>query len=197
MDSRAQYRVLGLVLLLGGGTAFHLYFGNPRRVELAEMAERVEQAERAIALSELPAGDLDAIQESLVLGERQLAVLKRLVPREGEVAAIYEAIAAETQSLGLELVHALPADPVADSTGYFVRQRWALQVEGAYHDVGTLLTRIAGFARIVRPEVEEIAPSRITNSGQQLVHARFSLETFVLPPEGGTSPEDSTSPEEG
>lgn len=190
-DPRAQYRVLGLVLLLGCGTAFHLYFSNPRKARLAELAERVERAERANALAELGDGNLDAIQEDLVLGERQLAVLKRLVPREGEVEAIYEAIAAETQSLGLELVHALPADPVADSTGYFVRQQWALEVEGAYHDVGTLLTRIAGFSRIVRPEVDEIVPSRITNSGRQLVHARFSLETFVLPPE------DSASPEEG
>jgi len=189
-DSRAQYRMLGLVLLLGGGTAFHLHFGNPRRVELGELADRVERAERVNALAELPAGKLDAIHESLVLGERQLAALKRLVPREGEVEAIYEAIAAETQSLGLDLVHALPADPVADSTGYFVRQQWALQVEGAYHDVGTLLTRIAGFARIVRPEVDEIVPSRITNSGRQLVHARFSLETFVLPPEDDASPEE-------
>ena len=189
-DSRAQYRMLGLVLLLGGGTAFHLHFGNPRRVELGVLADRVERAERVNALAEPPAGNLDAIHESLVLGERQLAALKRLVPREGEVEAIYEAIAAETQSLGLELVHALPADPVADSTGYFVRQQWALQVEGAYHDVGTLLTRIAGFARIVRPEVDEIVPSRITNSGRQLVHARFSLETFVLPPEDDASPEE-------
>jgi len=189
-DSRAQYRMLGLVLLLACGTAFHLHFANPRGMELAELAERVERAERVNALAELPT-DLDAIHESLVLGERQLAALKRLVPREGEVEVIYEAIAAETESLGLELVHALPADPVADSTGYFVRQRWALQVEGAYHDVGTLLTRIAGFARIVRPEVDEIVPSRITSSGRQLVHARFSLETFVLPPE------DSASPEEG
>lgn len=182
--------MLGFVLLLGCAAAFHLRFANPRRVELAELAERVERAERVNALAELPAGNLDAIHASLVLGERQLAALKRLVPREGEVEAIYEAIAAETESLGLELVHALPADPVADSTGYFVRQRWALQVEGAYHDVGTLLTRIAGFARIVRPEVDEIVPSRITDSGRQLVHARFSLETFVLPPEDRASPEE-------
>lgn len=190
-DSRAQYRMLGFVLLLGSGTAFHLHFANPRSVELAELAERVERAERVNALAEPPARNLDAIREDLVISERQLAALKRLVPREGEVEAIYEAIAAETESLGLELVRALPADPVTDSTGYFVRQQWALQVEGAYHDVGTLLTRIAGFARIVRPEVDEIVPSRITNAGRQLVHARFSLETFVLPPE------DSASPEEG
>ncbi len=188
-EPRAQYRALGLVLLLGCGTAFHLHFWNPRRVELAGLAERVERTERANALAELGDGNPDEIHEGLVLGERQLAALKRLVPREGEVEAIYEAIAAETQSLGLELVRALPADPVADSTGYFVRQQWALQVEGAYHDVGQFLTRVAGFARIVRPEVDEIVPSRITDSGRQLVHARFSLETFVLPPEDAASPE--------
>ena len=170
--------------------AFHLHFWNPRRVELAGLAERVERTERANALAELGGGNLDEIHQGLVLGERQLAALKRLVPREGEVEAIYEAIAAETQSLGLELVRALPADPVADSTGYFVRQQWALQVEGAYHDVGQFLTRVAGFARIVRPEVDEIVPSRITDSGRQLVHARFNLETFVLPPEDAASPED-------
>ena len=188
-EPRSQYRALGLVLLLGCGTAFQLHFWNPRRAELAGLAERVERTERANALAELGDGNLDEIHEGLVLGERQLAALKRLVPREGEVEALYEAIAAETQSLGLELVRALPADPVADSTGYFVRQQWALQVEGAYHDVGQFLTRVAGFARIVRPEVDEIVPSRITDSGRQLVHARFSLETFVLPPEDAASPE--------
>ncbi|MXW67531.1 MAG: type 4a pilus biogenesis protein PilO [Gemmatimonadales bacterium] len=188
-DPRAQYRVLGLILLLGCGTAFQLRFWNPRKAELAALAERVERAERVNAIAELGDGTLDAMREDLALGERQLAELQRLVPREGEVEAIYEAIAAETQSLGLELVHALPADPVADSTGYFVRQQWALQVEGAYHDVGTLLTRIAGFARLVRPEVDEIVPSRIADSGRQLVHVRFSLETFVLPPEDIPSPE--------
>ncbi|MDE2663176.1 MAG: type 4a pilus biogenesis protein PilO [Gemmatimonadota bacterium] len=189
-DFRARYRVLGLVLLLGLGTAFQLRFWNPRKVELAALAERVERAERANALAGPGDGSLAAMREDLVLGERQLAELKRLVPREGDVEAIYEAIAAETESLGLELVHALPADPVADSTEYFLRQRWALQVEGAYHDVGTLLTRIAGFARLVRPEVDEILPSRIADSGRQLVHARFSLETFVLPPEDYVSPEE-------
>jgi len=188
-DPRAQYRVLGLVLLLGCGTAFQLRFWNPRKVELVALTERVERAERANAIAELDDGNLDAMREELLLGERQLAELQRLVPREGEVEAIYEAIAAETQSLGLELVQALPADPVADSTGYFVRQQWTLQVEGAYHDVGTLLTRIAGFARLVRPEVHEIVPSRIADSGRQLVHARFGLETFVLPPEDSALPE--------
>ena len=183
-DVGARHRLLALFLLLGFGVVFYLHVWNPRRMELTALARRVEQAERANALAETRPGDLEALREDLTLGERQFAMLERLVPGEGEVAAIYEAIAAETQSLGLELVHAVPADPVPDSAGYFLRQHWAMQVEGEYHDVGQFLTRVAGFPRIVRPRVEEIVPARITNSGRQLVLARFSLETFVLAPEG-------------
>ena len=187
-DARDRLRLLTLVLLLGFGVAFHLYLWSPRRTELVELEQHVRRTEEANALAEARAGDLDRIQEELELGERQFAVLQRLVPNESEVAAIYEAIASETQSLGLELLHVIPGDPAPDSAGYFLRQQWALQVEGGYHDIGRFLTSVAGFARIVRPEVEEILPTRVTNSGHQLVQARFRLETFVLPPgEGGAS----------
>ena len=182
-DAGARHRLLALLLLLGFGVVFYLYIWNPRRIELTALAQRVEQAERANALAETRPGDLETLREDLALGERQFAMLERLVPGEGDVAAIYEAIAAETQSLGLELVHAIPADPAPDSAGYFLRQHWAMQVEGEYHDVGQFLTRVAGFPRIIRPRVEEIVPARMTNSGRQLVLARFSLETFVLAPE--------------
>ena len=191
-DDAGRHELLALVLLLGFGAVFYLYMWNPRRLELAELAQRVEHAERANVLAETRPGDLEALREDLALGERQFRMLERLVPNDGEVAAIYEAIATETQSLGLELVNAIPAEPVPDSAGYFLRQLWAMQVEGEYHDVGQLLTRVAGFPRIVRPRVEEIMPSRVTNSGRQLVLARLNLETFVLaseglvPPEGGS-----------
>ena len=186
--SRDQLRLLALVLLLGLGVAFHLYLWNPRRIELVELEQRVRRTEEANAQAEARTGDPDRIREELELAERQFAVLQRLVPSESEVAAIYEAIASETQSLGLELLHVIPGDPAPDSAGYFLRQQWAMQVEGGYHDIARFLTNVAGFPRIVRPEVEEILPARVADSGRQLVQARFRLETFVLPPgEGGPS----------
>lgn len=186
--SRDQGRLLALIGLLGFGTVFHLYLWSPRRTELLELEQRVRQTEEANARADTRTGETDRVREELELGERQFEILQRLVPAEGEVAAIYEAIASEAQSLGLELLHVLPGDPAPDSIGYFMRQHWAMQVEGGYHDVGRFLARVAAFARIVRPEVEEILPTRLTNSGRQLVHARFRLETYVLPP-GGTASE--------
>lgn len=183
-DPRNQYRMLGVIAAIALGAVFYLYIWSPKRQELVELEERIEQVERANELAEARVENLDAVREELELGERQFAMLQRLVPGESEVPAIYEAIASESQSLGLDLVNVTPAEPVTDSAGYFMRQNWSMQVEGEYHDVGEFLTRVASFSRIVRPDVEEIRPSRETNSGRQLVNARFSLETFVLPPGG-------------
>lgn len=183
-DPRDQYRLLGVIAAIALGGLFYMQVWSPKRQELAELEERIEQVETANELAEARMENLDAVREELELGERQFAMLQRLVPAEGEVPAIYEAIASESQSLGLELINVTPAEPIADSAGYFMRQNWSMQVEGEYHDVGEFLTRVASFSRIVRPDVEEIRPSRETNSGRQLVTARFSLETFVLPPGG-------------
>lgn len=188
-DPRDQYRMLGIILFLALGAGFYLYIWSPKGIELAELEQRVEQIEQANTLAQARTQNLDAIRAELELGERQFAMLERLVPDEGEVPAIYEAIASETQSLGLELINVTPSEPMADSAGYFLRQNWAIQVEGEYHDVAQFLTRVAGFTRIVRPDVEEIRPARITNSGRQLVMARFRLETFVLPTTGSSAPE--------
>ncbi|MDH3734484.1 MAG: type 4a pilus biogenesis protein PilO [Gemmatimonadota bacterium] len=185
-DPKDQYRILALIALVAVGALGYLYVLSPRADSLTELEERIDLVERANELAEARMANLDAVREELELGERQFAMLERLVPAEGEVPAIYEAIAAESQSLGLDLVNVTPAEPTPDSAGYFMRQNWSMQVEGEYHDVGEFLARVASFTRIVRPEVEEIRPSRSTNSGRQYVSARFQLETFVLPPGGST-----------
>ena len=189
-DPKNQYQLLGMILIVALGGLYYLYFHRPKGDDLLELEARVAQVEQQNELAEARMQNLDAVRQELELGERQFAMLERLVPAESEVPAIYEAIASESQSLGLELLSVTPAQPSADTTGYFMRQNWRMEVEGEYHDVGEFLARVASFSRIVRPEVEEIRPTRETNSGRQLVSAKFELETFVLPPnarrEGGT-----------
>jgi Tfp pilus assembly protein PilO len=68
-----------------------------------------------------------------------------------------------------------------------------MEVEGQYHDIGAFLSRVASFDRIVRPAITEITPAGETNSGRQLVRAKFGLETFVLPPEGVVTEEVGTT----
>ena len=184
-DPKNQYRLLGTILIVALGGLYYLYFHQPKGEDLLELEARVEQVEQQNELAETRMQNLDAVRQELELGERQFAMLERLIPAESEVPAIYEAIASESQALGLELLSVTPAQPSADTTGYFMRQNWQMEVEGEYHDVGEFLARVASFSRIVRPEVQEIKPTRETNSGRQLVSATFELETFVLPPKVG------------
>ncbi len=180
-DPRNQYRLLGIILTIAVGSLWYFYLFRPQTVGLLELEDRIGEIEFQNETAEARMENLEAVRRELQLGERQYAMLERLVPTRGEVPAIYEAIASESQSLGLELTSVVPTLPQPDSTGSFLLQNWEMEVEGEYHDVGAFLARVASFDRIVRPEVEEIRPSRETNAGRQLVSARFDLETFVLP----------------
>lgn len=192
-NPRDQYRVLGMIVLLCGGVLWYFYLHQPRDLDLLEMSQRVDEIQFQNEVAESRMENLDAVRRELALGERQFAMLERLVPSRGEVPAIYEAIASESQALGLELVNVVPFAPQADTTGYFLRQNWQMEVEGEYHDIGQFLARVASFDRIIRPDVDEIKPAEQTNSGRQLVSATFDLETFVLPQGGSRMEADDGS----
>lgn len=194
-EPRDQYKMLGIIVVLAVGALLFLYVYRPRNAELAELETRVEEIEAANEAAEARTGDLEAVRRSLELGERQFAALERLVPARSEVPAIYEEIASESQALGLDLVNVVPAEALPDPDGYFLRQNWEMEVEGEYHDIGEFLTRVASLPRIVRPDVEEIRPTEQTQSGRQLVAARFGLQTFVLPPKGAQAPPEEESDE--
>jgi type IV pilus assembly protein PilO len=181
-DPRDQYRMLGAILIVALGAVYWLYIHRPKGEDLMDMRDRVAQIEHQNRLAESRMENLEAVRRELELAERQFAVLERLVPSREEVPDLYEAIASESQTVGLELVNVVPAEPRPDTTGHFMRQNWEMEVEGEYHDIGRFLARVAALDRIIRPEVSEIRPTRQLQGGRQLVGARFGLETFVLAP---------------
>jgi Tfp pilus assembly protein PilO len=185
-DQRQQAMLLVVILALAALGLYFVYVYQPAGDELLERSDRLEELETQNRLAEARVGDLQKLRDRLGTTERQLGALQRLVPSRAEVPAIYESIASETQALNIRLLSVEPIEPVpADSAGSLLRQEWLMQVEGPYHAVGELLTRVASFDRIVRPEVTEVVPSGENPAGDQLVTASFDLETFVLGPPGG------------
>ncbi|MFO7587611.1 MAG: type 4a pilus biogenesis protein PilO [Gemmatimonadota bacterium] len=192
-DQGQQLKLLAAILAIAGAALFFVYVYRPRGDELLEQRERLEALETQNRLAEARIGDLQRLRDRLSTSERQLDALRRLVPSSGEVPAIYEAIATETQSLNLRLISVEPASPVpADSAGTLLRQEWQMQVEGEYHTVAEFLARVASFERIVRPRITEMIPTGTSSSGRQLVTATFGLETFVL----GSPEADASAREE-
>ncbi len=191
-DQGQQMKLLVAILGIAAAALFFMYVYRPRGDELIEMQDRAESLQSQNQLAEARIGDLQKLRDRLSVAERQLDALQRLVPSSGEVPAIYEAIATETQALNLRLISVEPATPVpADSAGTLLRQEWQMQVEGEYHSLAAFLARVASFDRIVRPRITELVPTGTTPAGKQLVTATFGLETFVLgdgtpsvPPDG-------------
>jgi Tfp pilus assembly protein PilO len=180
-DQRQQSMLLIVILCMAAAALYYVYVFRSNTEELVEQADRVETLELQNELAEARIGDLQRLRDRLAAAEGQFTTLQRLVPSGAEVPAIYEAIATQTQALNLELINVEPLPPVAaDSAGTLLRQEWQMEVEGEYHAVGTFLTRVASFDRIVRPRVTQIIPAATTPSGRQRVRVTFQLETFVV-----------------
>jgi len=192
-DQGQQLKLLAAIVAVAAAALFYVYVYRPKGDALLETQDRLETLETQNRMAEARIGDLQRLRDRLSGSERQLETLRRLVPSDGEVPAIYEAIATETQTLNLRLISVEPAPPVAaDSAGTLLRQEWQMQGEGEYHAIAEFLTRVAAFDRIVRPRITQIVPAGESASGRQLVTATFGLETFVL-----GSAETATEREEG
>ncbi len=181
-DPADQKRMLGIILPVALGALFFLYIYSPRGAELGELKERITDMEIRNEIARTRMENLDVLRSELTRAERRFAALERLVPTGAEIPEIYEAIASESEALNLNLRSVIPVDAEADSAGYFLQQNWEMEVEGAYHDVGEVLARVASFDRIVRPQVREIRPVSDSDGASQTVSVYFQLETFVLPP---------------
>lgn len=182
-DPRKQLMLLIALLAAGGGALYFNYLHRPAGLELVALNDRLEDLRTQNQIAEARVGNLQALRDRLDAAQGQLEDLQRLVPENSEVPEIYEAIAAESQTLNLQLISIDPLDPVrADSSGTLMRQEWQMVVEGEYHSVGQFFTSVASFDRIVRPILTQIVPAGETAGGKQLVTASFGLETFVLGP---------------
>ena len=193
-DPVDQKRMLGIILPVALGVLFFLYIYRPHAAELGELEERIGDMETQNEIARTRMDNLDVLRTELTGAERRFAALERLVPTGAEIPEIYEAIASESEALNLNLRNVIPVDAEADSAGYFLHQNWEMEVEGAYHDVGEFLARVASFDRIVRPQVREIRP--VSDGASQAVSVYFELETFVLPP-AATRPADGGEREGG
>lgn len=180
-NPRHQTALLIIILSLAAGALYFVYMHKPKVGEMADMTEAIEDLRFQNDLAEARIGDLQELRDQLAQSELQFERLQQLVPEGPEVPAIYEAIATQTQALDLRLLSVSPSAAVGDSGAYFLRQDWQMTVEGDYHNIGELLTTVAGFSRIVRPQVQSIVLGEMTPSGRQLVIGTFGLETFVLP----------------
>jgi type IV pilus assembly protein PilO len=152
-----------------------------RRAELAASQARIDRGmETARKLPEFRAqvGDLEAKLDSL----------KAILPEEKDVADLLRRIQTLASQSNLTIRHFRPQAITAKE----LHAEWPieLEVEGAYHNVGLFLDRVAKLPRIINVRAIEMTTSTPRPGSSATVRVKCTAMTFVLtdPPTGAPAP---------
>ncbi len=113
-----------------------------------------------------------------------IARLEQLIPRNEEVPALLESLAAEARRSGLgDLAFMRPGE--GEANPFYTKRSYEVSVVGGYHEVARFLTAVASLPRIVTPmELEMTSIPDPAPEEDPAVRAHFRIETFVRPAAG-------------
>lgn len=179
--------VLGM-LVVGLGALYQQYVWKPKNDDLAIVEKRVvalDSINRAAKI-EVAKGTAAKVRAEADQYQRQLVVLRRLVPTENEVPALLEAISESARRAGLEFSDVVPDGIVAGDQ--FDAYRYKIAVVGPFHRLAEFLANVGSLPRIVAPINLALVPStrqtteRKPQKNEQFLEARLQIQTYVVHP---------------
>ena len=175
-------------LLYGAAALALLAFGfydrvyTPRKAQIAVLETRLETLKTVNTRSRaITRGAEGAMDQQLALYRQQLELAEGLIPSDEEVPSLLDAISAQATRTGVDLTLIQPVGATAET--YYTRRVYDMAVVGPYHRVGEFLTAVGSLQRIVTPTNLTLTPREPVEgqAGPQLLEARFSIETYVIP----------------
>lgn len=194
---RDQAMMLVTVISLALVGVYYQYVWTPKGNTLTTLRERVDTLEsrNTRARREMTSGSMDALREQAVAAQRDLDIMRQLVPTSNEVPALLEQVSTSARRAGLDLAGVEP-QPVIEGE-QFDTHKFKVSVMASYHQLGEFLANVGGLTRIVAPVNLTLAPS--TNATVQkrmrvdgaLIDSKFEIQTYVAKtsaaPRGGKS----------
>lgn len=172
------------ILAIGAAAVYQQSYWTPKNEELNAIEVRLDTLDslNRLARVEVAKGSAAKMKAEAESYERELGVLRRLVPTENEVPTLLESISTAARRAGLELVDIQP-DGVINGD-QFDTYKYKLGVTGPYHQVAAFLTNIGSLPRIVSPINLTLLPTTRTGElrpkkDEQFLDARFGVQTYV------------------
>ena len=187
-NARDQKLLVMSMLVAGLGGLYHQYMWTPKRDELNIVEKRVvalDSINRAAKI-EIAQGTAAKMRAEADNYQRQLDVLRRLVPTENEVPALLEAVSESARRAGLEFSDVVPDGVVQGDQ--FDAYRYRIAVVGPFHRLAEFLSNVGSLPRIVAPMNLALVPSqrptteRKPQKGEQFLEARLQIQTYVVHP---------------
>jgi len=183
LNPRDRNLVVLSVLAFGLAGGYWYQFWSPKNLELDEMDAHV-QALREVnqhAKAELAQGKTSELRAETERFERDLNVMRELVPTANEVPVLLEQVSTAARRVGLDIADVQPL-PQLNGDQYDA-YKYRMSVRGDFHQIGVFLTNVGTLQRIVAPINVSLNPSQQAMRNRaprsQAIDARFEIQTYV------------------
>jgi type IV pilus assembly protein PilO len=197
-------RNLVVLSLLGFAIAggYWYQFWSPKNLELNEVETHVQTLRdvNQRAKAELAQGKSSELRAETEQYERDLNVMRELVPTANELPVLLEQVSTAARRVGLDIADVQPL-PQLNGDQYDA-YKYRMSVRGDFHQIGVFLTNVGTLQRIVAPINVSLNPTMMQPRNRaprsQPIDARFEIQTYVArtaptPKQGGTKLEPEPS----
>ncbi len=184
-------------LSLSGQYFVYTYIHAPATERAGERRARIARLEgwNRQSAADGAAGEGD-LEDRVGHYAEHIAALERLIPTDGEVAVLLEAVSEYETRTGVEVTTMRP-QPI-ERGEFYDRWSYELGVRGSYHAIGSFMAGIASLDRIVVPTAVTIIPAGESGlSGEDdggAVVASLRIQSYASIPRSPATPGDQ--PEE-
>jgi type IV pilus assembly protein PilO len=174
--------VLG-VLAIGLAGGYWYQFWSPKNLELDEVDVHVQSLMdvNQHAKAELAQGKTSELRAETESLERDLGVMRELVPTANEVPVLLEQVSTAARRVGLDISDVQPLPQL--SGDQYDAYKYRMSVRGDFHQIGVFLTNVGTLQRIVAPINVSLNPTaqqpRNRAPRTQPIDARFEIQTYV------------------
>jgi type IV pilus assembly protein PilO len=183
-SQRDQKLLLACIAALALGFAYWYMLWTPANQELDGVQARVEalRTVNQAAKSELAQGKTAKLRAETEQYGQDLDVMRELVPTANEVPVLLEQVSTAARRVGLDIADVQPLPQLAGDQ--YDAYKYRMSVRGTYSEIGDFLTNVGTLQRIVAPINVTLNPTpndprKIKAPRQQLLDARFEIQTYV------------------
>jgi len=183
LNPRDRNLVVLSVLAFGLAGGYWYQFWSPKNLELDEVETRVQALKdvNQHAKAELAQGKSSELRAETEQFERDLNVMRELVPTANELPVLLEQVSTAARRVGLDIADVQPL-PQLNGDQYDA-YKYRMSVHGDFHQIGVFLTNVGTLQRIVAPINVSLNPSQQAMRNRaprsQAIDARFEIQTYV------------------
>jgi type IV pilus assembly protein PilO len=187
-NQRNQAMVLVCIIAAALAGLYYMYVWSPKRDQLATLEVRVDSLEAANdrARLEIAKGTADQLIAEAKQYERELEIMRQLVPTGNELPALLEQVSTSARRAGLEISAVEPQPVVAGEE--FDTYRYKLAATGGFHALAQFLTNVGSLTRIVAPgnvtltlaSNPNLSAVKLKKAGTAAIESKFEIKTFVM-----------------